>query len=172
MPEKWYAIASHPNKEDVLWQHLQSRNVEVFYPRIRVNAVNPRSRKIRPYFPGYLFVRTDVEETGLSTFQYMPHAKGLICFGGEPSVVPETLIQAIRQRVGEIAQAGGEIFDGLKEGDPVLIESGPLAGYEAIFDLRLPGSERVRVLLKMLSDRQIPVELSVGQIRKKRSTKK
>jgi transcriptional antiterminator RfaH len=172
MPAHWYAIASHPNKEDVLWRHLQSKGVEVFYPRMRVQVVNPRARRIRAYFPGYMFIHADLDDTGHSFFQYMPHAKGLISFGGEPSVVPDALIHAIHQRVGEIAQAGGELFDGLKEGDSVVIQSGPLAGYEAIFDLRLPGSERVRVLLKMLSDRQVPVELHAGQIQRKRPPKK
>jgi hypothetical protein len=34
--------------------------------------------------------------------------------------------------------------------------------------VRLPGSERVRVLIQMLSDRHVPVELRAGQIRKKK----
>jgi len=71
--------------------------------------------------------------------------------------------------VDEIAVAGGELFDGLKPGDEVNISSGPFAGYEALFDARLPGSERVRVLIKMLSDqRRIPVELKSGQVERKK----
>lgn len=163
----WYAIHSHPNKEDLLWEQILNHGFETFYPRIRTHPVNPRSRKIRPYFPGYLFVHADLTATGLSVFQWMPYATGLVSFGGEPSIVPDHLIHGIRQRIGEIADAGGELFDSLKTGDAVLIRSGPFAGYEAIFDLRLPGSERVRVLLKMLSDRKIPLELDAGQIEKK-----
>jgi hypothetical protein len=49
----------------------------------------------------------------------------------------------------------------------VVVQDGPFEGYEAIFDVRLPGSERVRILLKMLSDRHLPIELRAGQIRKK-----
>lgn len=168
MPLHWYAFHSQPHKEDLLWQQLLSRDLEGFFPRIRVQTVNPRARKVRPYFPGYLFVHADLEITGLSTFQWMPYGTGLVVFGGEPSIVPDVLIHAIRQRIGEIATAGGELFDGLKPGDPVIIHSGPFAGYEAIFDIRLPGTERVRVLLKMLSTRQLPVELDAGQLKKKK----
>lgn len=166
MPNYWYALHSHPHKEDALYHQAQNQGIDVFYPCIKVTPVNPRSRKIRPYFPGYLFVRADLEGTGLSLFQWMPNSSGLVSFGGEPAVVPEALIQAIQHRLAEIKTAGGELFDGLKPGDPVLIHDGPFAGYEAIFDMRLAGSERVRVLLKMLSDRTVPLELRAGQIQR------
>jgi transcription antitermination factor NusG len=169
MARLWYTLHSHPHKEDLLWQQVLAHGIEAFYPRIKVAVVNPRSRKIRPYFPGYMFVNTDINEVGLSIFQWMPYATGLVSFGGEPAAVPENLIQAIQQRVGEIADAGGEIFDSLKSGDRVTIDSGPFAGYEAIFDMRIAGTERVRILLKMLNDRNVPVELRAGQIRKKKS---
>ena len=170
MAQHWYALRSKPRKEEVLWRQLRAQEYEVFFPRIRVQPVNPRSKKLKAYFPGYMFVQVDLEEVGLSTFQWMPHAIGIVNFDGEPASVPENLIHAIRKRVEAIAAAGGELFEGLKPGDPVKISDGPLAGYEALFDTRLPGSERVRVLIKMLSDRRVPVELRAGQVeRKKRS---
>lgn len=166
MPAYWYALNSHPHKEEALRRQAQSQGVAVFYPCVRVNPVNPRARKVRPYFPGYLFVHVDLEATGSNLFQWMPHARGLVSFGGEPAVVPDALIQAIQRRVKEITAAGGEVFDGLQPGDVVIIDGGPFSGYEALFDLRLEGTERVRVLLKMLNDRKVPVELHAGQIRK------
>jgi transcription antitermination factor NusG len=105
---------------------------------------------------------------GLSTLKYVPGASGVISFGGEPAFVPDGLIHAIRQRVEEINAAGGELFDVLEPGETVLVHSGPFAGYEAIFDARLPGKERVRVLLKMLRERKMPIELPAGYIRPKK----
>jgi transcription antitermination factor NusG len=168
MSESWYALRSKPRKEEVLWKQLLAREIEVFYPRVRVHPVNPRSRKLRPYFPGYMFVNVDLEAEGLSKFNWMPFAIGLVSFDGAPATVPENLIHEIRKRVDEIAAAGGEFYDGLKSGEPVRISSGPFAGYEAIFDMRLPGSERVRVLIQMLTDRNVPVELKAGQVERKK----
>ncbi|MFL7894371.1 MAG: transcription termination/antitermination protein NusG [Anaerolineales bacterium] len=168
MSESWYALRSKPRKEEVLWKQLLAREIEVFYPRVRVHPVNPRSRKLRPYFPGYMFVHADLEEMGQSQFNWMPFAIGLVSFDGVPASVPENLIYEIRKRVDEIAAAGGEFYDGLKSGEPVRISSGPFAGYEAIFDMRLPGSERVRVLIQMLTDRNVPVELKAGQVERKK----
>ena len=168
MAESWYALRSKPRKEEVLWRQLLAREIEVYFPRIRVHPVNPRSRKLRPYFPGYMFVQVDIEAVGASKFNWMPFAIGLVSFDGEPAVVPEGLINEVRKRVDEIAAAGGEFYDGLQPGDPVRISSGPFAGYEAIFDMRLPGSERVRVLIQMLTDRNMPVELKAGQVQRKK----
>lgn len=170
MSEYWYTLHSHPHKEEILLHQVESRGFEVFYPRIRVHPVNPRSSKIKPYFPGYIFVHTDLDEAGLSVFQWMPYSTGLVTFGGEAALVPDNLIQAIRRRVSEIAEAGGQLFDGLKKGDPVDIQSGPFTGYQAIFDIGIPGSERVRVLLKMLSQRQVMVEMQASQIQKRQNT--
>lgn len=97
---------------------------------------------------------------------------GLVCFGDEPAIVPDNLIVAIKKRVDEIAAAGGELFAALHRGDTVLINDGPFAGYEAIFDARISGSERVRVLLQLLSNqRQMPVELDAAQIKPKKPSK-
>jgi transcriptional antiterminator RfaH len=164
----WYALRSKPRQEDAVWRQVLSQGFEVYYPRLRVHPVNPRSRKIKPYFPGYLFVNADLEDVGLSVFQWMPHTIGLISFGGEPAVVPDHLVQAIRKRVEEINSAGGELFDGLKQGDLVWIKEGPFQGFEAIFDARLPGSERVRVLIEFLgSSRKVPLNLVNAQIERK-----
>ena len=173
MSTHWYALRSKPRKEEVLWRQLKSQGYNVFYPRLRVNPVNPRASKVKPYFPSYMFIQVDIGEVGISTFQWMPHALGLVSFDGEPASVPENLIHAIAKKVEAIAEAGGEFFAGLKPGDHVRIADGPFAGYEAIFDARLPGSERVRVLIQMLNDqRRLPIELHAGQVEKKKESKK
>lgn len=168
MNESWYALRSKPRKEEIVYRQAVALGVEVYYPRLRVKPVNPRSRPYKPYFPGYLFVKADLEVVGLSTFQWMPHTLGLVCFGGEPASVPAALIQAIRQRV-EALNLGKVSQDDLRSGDWVWIRSGPFRGYEAIFDARLPGSERVRVLLQFLGDqRQVPLILHADQVEKGR----
>jgi len=165
----WYALRSKPRKEEVVYRQMLNQNIEVYYPRIRVHPVNPRAKKVQPYFPGYLFVHVDIDVLGLSYFQWMPHTLGLVCFGDESAIVPDHLIAELKKRVKEITEAGGEFFDGLKSGETVYIRQGPFAGYEAIFDTRISGSERVRVLLKLLSDqRQIPMELDVALLARKK----
>jgi transcriptional antiterminator RfaH len=126
--------------------------------------VNPRARKTQPYFPGYLFVRADLNETGQSVFEYMPYAAGLVAFGGEPAHVPESLIHGLQRRVAELAERGVGLPGGPKKNDRVWIQAGPFAGHEAIFDTRLQGGERVRLLLQMLSGQRVPIELDAAHV--------
>jgi transcription antitermination factor NusG len=169
---QWFVLRSKPNKELALWRELSARGLESFYPQLHVRPVNPRSRKIRPYFPGYLFLHTDIEQVGTSAFQWIPFSSGLVSFDGLPAMVPDNLIQAIRRHVDEINAAGGEQFAGLKRGETVVIQGGPFDGYEAIFDTRLAGTERVRVLLKLLRARQMNVELPAAQIQRLRQKRR
>ena len=167
MTLRWYALRSKPNREEALWGEATARGFQVYYPRIRVQPVNPRARKIKPYFPGYMFVQAHIEAVGFSTFAWMPYSNGLVFCGSEPSPVPDVLINAIRRHLDDVNAAGGELFDGLKPGDIVEIQAGPFSGYEAIFDSRLPGNQRVRVLLELLSKGSLPLELPSGQIQRK-----
>lgn len=166
MAPLWYAMRSKPNKEDFLARQFESHEIKVFYPRLRVSPVNPRARKTRPYFPGYLFVQVDLELTGASTLQWMAGAANLVSFGGEPAPVPEALISALQKRVEEINASNKTGVDNLKRGESVVIQAGPFAGYEAIFDARISGQERVRVLLNFLQKRQVAVELGEQQVKR------
>ncbi len=169
MTLQWYTLRSKPNKEEALSREACARGFEIFFPQIRVQPINPRARKIRPYFPGYMFVRTDLQTVGFSALAWMPYSYGLVSFGAEPPPVPEGLLNAVQRRIEQINAAGGELLNGLKHGETVVIEAGPFAGYEAIFDARLPGSERVRVLLKLLSRQEVPLVLPAGQIQRAKS---
>lgn len=164
---RWLVMRSKPNREDALHQELKARKIEVFYPKIRVQPVNPRSRTYKAFFPGYLFVHVDPDQTGFSDLNWVPFSQGLVSFGDDVSEVPEHLVQKIQKQVLAINSAGGEQLLGLRHGDRVDITSGPFAGHEAIFDLTLPGQERVRVLLEFLSHQHVPVVVPAGLVSKK-----
>ena len=160
----WYALQSKFQQENLLWEQLCIRNIDAYYPRIFVHPVNPRAKKIRPYFPGYMFVNVDLDQVGGSAFQWMPGVARMVSFGSEFAPIPDHLMQAIRERVDTINASDSEAFENFKPGDVVVLRSGVFAGYEAIFDSRLPGHDRVRVLLQLLENQQYRMIVPVGQI--------
>jgi transcriptional antiterminator RfaH len=99
----------------------------------------------------------------------MPHAVGLVAFGGEPARVPDELVGSIRARLAARASAASHSFDHLQRGDEVFIHAGPFSGYEAVFDTSLSDGERVRVLLQILGSRAVSVELSRAHIERARA---
>jgi hypothetical protein len=117
----WYVLRSKPNKEDFFWSQLLAHQIEVYYPCIRAKVVNPRARKLKPYFPGYLFVHVDPKEVTTSFLNWLPGSRGLVAFDSQPASVPDALIAAIRHRVDQINSAGGEQLPGLPVRKPFLI---------------------------------------------------
>ena len=166
MNENWYALRIKPHKERAVNQRLQHWDIQTYLPMVHVKPKNPRAAKEKPYFPGYLFVYADLENVGANTMNWMPGAIGLVSFGGVPATVPGNLIHELQQRLSQIEAEGGLIFAELESGDRVRIVEGPFAGYEAIFDMRLPGKDRIQILLSFLSQHPQPVEIDVESIKK------
>ncbi len=160
--------------------HLRQHQVENYLPLIHVNPVNPRAARVRALFPCYIFVKFDPLATGLGVLQWTPGVRRLLEFGGQLAVIPENAVNEIKRRVAEISASGGLALDGLKHGETVRIVSGPFEGYEAIFDARLAGTERVRVLLEWIQRNQrrqgvpqvVPVELNASSIVKVKPKRK
>ena len=160
----WYVMRSKPRKEALLRERLRFQSIEVYLPSIRVSPVNPRARKEQPFFPGYLFIRLDLEKISISELGRVPGSIGLVCYGGEPAYVGDSLIREIQKQVEEITDLTDNYIDRFRPGDWVVINDGPFATYKAMFDCRLSGSDRVRVLLELLKDQKMRLELSGRQL--------
>ncbi len=172
--QHWYVLHTKPHKERQVLYNLRQRSVETYLPLLHVQPVNPRAARERAFFPCYVFARFDMDADDWTALQWTPGLRRILEIGGQPATIPDRTIGELKQRVAAIWAAGGLLFDGLKRGDSVRIVSGPFAGYEAVFDTRLAGTERVRVLLEWLQrhqhhrepSRMIPVEINAGSIEK------
>jgi transcriptional antiterminator RfaH len=162
--KQWYAFQSKARKEQLLCEQLHMLQIDSFFPSIRVQTVNPRARKIKPYFPGYVFGRVNLEQVGRSILDWIPGAIGIVKFGGEPAAVSDQLIDALQRHLQKLNVSQSEVSMKFQPGEVIAIQGGPFAGYEAIFDTRLPGRDRVEVLLKILQGSQIRVELPIEQV--------
>jgi len=164
MTPNWYVLRSKPNREEFLEGQLFARGIETYYPRLKAHPVNPRARKFKPYFPGYIFVRVDLEKTLASNLERIPGTANLVTFGGETPVIPGYLMDAIRFKVDKVNATGDLSELVIKPGATVRIERGPFEGYEGIVDVRIPGKERVRILLNFLQNRKLAVELPANYV--------
>jgi transcription elongation factor/antiterminator RfaH len=160
----WYVMHSKPRKEALLRERLRIQRIEVYLPSIRVKPVNPRARKEQPFFPGYLFIHVDLEQVSVSELRRIPGATGIICIGGEPATVGDSLIRTIQKQIEDITESNNQCVDRFKSGDWVAINDGPFVNHKAMFDCRLSGQDRVRVLLELLQGKKMRLELSAKQL--------
>jgi len=167
----WILLQAKLRKEDFLYCQIRARGIECFYPKIKVITINPRARKTRPYFPGYLFVNIDPESASAAELRWLPGAGGWVRFGETLASVPDSLVEGIRRHVDALNDGGGvSAVKRMAPGQEIEIMEGPFKGYEAVFDAHLSGSGRVRVLLKLLRSQRIPVEMPARLLRIKKQS--
>ena len=144
---RWYVLFTEPHKEHLVQGLLCQRGLETYLPLSRAARRRRGRRAYLPFFPRYLFVCADLAVVGRSALQWLPGVTHLVCFGGEPAVVPDAAIALLRERLEAVRE---DSLGGLKPGDRVRFRSGPLMGLEAVFQKGLSPSGRVRVLLDFL----------------------
>ena len=167
--KKWYAVQTKPHSEFLAANVLSSvPEVQAYLPTLRVEPVNPRARRIRPFFPGYLFTCIDLDQVGLSTVQWSAGVTRLVGYGETPISIPDHVIAEIRRRVDETQLQDPLGLGQFQQGDRVRITAGPFEGFEGMFDARLGGQTRSRILLEFVG-RLTAAEVDIRTLEKVRS---
>ncbi len=162
----WYALQSKPHHERHLSDYLSSEDIHVFAPVLHVKPVNPRAARVRPYFPGYLFIQLNLGTVDVDRLRWAPGSIGLVQFDGQPAIVPENVIVQLQHFLSQLASQpslSAEAEKPLQPGDSVMIVGGAFAGYVGLFNRYLTGSERVHILLELLG-RSVRAEINVKDI--------
>jgi transcriptional antiterminator RfaH len=165
MAKKWYALRVKPHKETAVKERLEAQGTELYLPMLSVKPKNPRAAKQKPYFPGYMFIKADLDHLGQHAFSWLPGTLGLVSFGDEPAEVPAGFIVELQQTLPQTAALRQSLLD-FKKGEKVQIIGGPFAGYAAIFDTQLSGSDRVQLLIAFLSQHPHPIRIGSELIEK------
>jgi len=139
MNKFWYVLQSKPNKEEFLTGQLEARNIDYFFPMIRVKPVNPRSHKYKPYFNGYVFFHSDLSDKEFVNYERIPGVQKIVHIGGEIAYVPDNMVQAIKNKLDVINNRKADQTDKWQSGEIINVQSGPFEGYEAIFDKNITG---------------------------------
>jgi transcriptional antiterminator RfaH len=155
---RWYTIQTKPRKETVVEKRLLDLNVEVFLPWLRCRRrIGSRYHwTLAPLFPSYLFCRLDLILSGKAA-RYSPGVRDFVKFGNRIAEVGEEVIEALLDRCPDGVAEVKPLSYGA--GEPVKIREGPFAGFQAIFEREMTGSERVAILLELLG-RQTRLVLS------------
>lgn len=161
--QQWYVMHTKPYKEQFLFDQLKHNQIESYLPVLK--KTNPFGSSFgRAFFPGYLFVRTDISICGISRMLWIPGAKGIVCFGGEPACISDAFIQHLRTHMDQLNTGERTRYLRYREGDSVTIAAGPFEGFQAVFNQYLPDRDRVRLLLKTIAEINVHVEIPAGQL--------
>lgn len=145
--EHWHLVHTKPSQERQVAVQLHQRGFDVYLPLIWASPVNPRVPRERSYFPGYLFVKSDLQSSRMQVIRWTPGVKGLVEFGDEPVTLSDAFIAELQQRLVGVRAVGGMDTDGTRTVDFLPVDQGPFQGFEGIFNARLLGADRARILL-------------------------
>lgn len=163
---RWRAVFCKPRAEQRARMHLINQGFEVFLPQVRSRR-RRRGRdrlQIEPMFPRYLFVALADLRQDWGPIRSTRGVVGLVRFGAEVPVVPDSLIELLKTR--QDAEGAIELarVHRLKSDDPVEITAGPFAGYRGIFEAET-GKARAMILLELLNG-QRRVEIATADLRR------
>ena len=149
LADAWYVLHTKSRFENVVHEGLQKKNLEVFLPKIKVQSKR-RDRRLMikvPLFPGYLFVRTELDPRRHLEIVKTVGAVRLIGTKDGPVPVPDDTVASLEIMVStELPVATGSR---LQRGDRVMVVSGPFAGVAGTF-VRYRGKGRVVVNIEAL----------------------
>jgi transcriptional antiterminator NusG len=134
---KWFALYVKSRSDFVTERELNSKGIDTFLPKVK----RPRQWKDRrklvefPLFPGYLFFQV---AAGHEWFLTVLKTKGAVTIlsrkPGFPTSVPNKEIESLKAVVAN--EQVIDIYPHLKEGMPVRVRRGLLAGAEGVLQSR------------------------------------
>jgi transcription elongation factor/antiterminator RfaH len=145
----WYALHTKSRFENVVNDGLAKKTLDVFLPKITVKSRRrDRHKMIRvPLFPGYVFVRTDLNPYEHIEILKTTGAVRLIGSARGPVPIADATMDSLKIMVS----TEGEVITGtrFKKGDRVMVVSGPFAGVTGVFS-SYRGDDRVIVNIEAL----------------------
>ena len=159
----WYVLYTRSRAEEKVQKELSLRNYHVYLPLTRKLKVwRNRQKKLISHilFPNYIFIKTTCCK--LNSIIQLPDIVSFINCSGEPSVVPDKEIDAIRNMIDYNIDISIEpVF---KTGERVKIVDGPLSGYEGIL-VEQKGKNRFGIHLEVLN-KTILADICLAELEK------
>ena len=163
----WFAVVTKPRQERIALENLQRQGFECFLPMAE-NPYQRRSKKqqkrIEPLFPRYLFLNAIADTQNLAPVRSTMGVISMVRFGTELAVIPEQIINAIKQRITpETGLIKIEAIE-IEAGDKVKIFDGPLTGLNGIVQEK--DSNNRALLLMNLMGRPTKVQVDAISLQK------
>jgi len=145
----WYVLHTRSRFESVVNDGLLKKSLQVFLPKILIKSKRrDREKMIRvPLFPGYLFVKTDLNPSEHIEIVKTIGAVRLIGNRDRPVPVADETIESLQIMIStDLPISTGSR---LKKDDLVIVIHGPFAGVTGTF-IRYRGRDRVIVHVEAL----------------------
>ncbi len=159
----WFLAQLKPNSFRIAERNLVRQGFQTFLP---LHEETRRARgtfttRLRPLFPGYLFVAFDIGKDGWRKVNSTYGITRIVSLGKDPTPVPSDLVRDLMQR----CDRDGQLLpvETFKPGDEVRVINGPFANFIATVE-SIDADRRVWVLMEIMGGPN-RVSVSAQQVR-------
>jgi len=159
----WYATYTRSKHEQKVNGRLERKKIETFLPLIeRWSRRKDRRKRIHlPLFPGYLFVRAEMDAYTHLEILKTDSVVRILCQGDKPAPIPDEQIHAIQVLIKNgIAVTP---YPYLREGMRVRVVNGPLSGVEGILVKTKPDKQRLLLSVDLIQE-SVSVEIDESDV--------
>jgi transcriptional antiterminator RfaH len=144
----WYVVRTTPLGEYLSAEALERDGFEVFLPRFKAPVPRP-SHDDAPLFPGYLFIRCNVEVDGWPFFRTGHRVSGWIRSGNEVPIVPDQIMDVLMRDLDSLADDEG-FWRRYIPGEEVNVVSPSVQGAAVVLEESRSPESRVKVVLEFM----------------------
>jgi len=157
--KKWFIVQIRPNSYDLALRNLERQGLETFFPKMKatIKKENKFIYKDLPVFPGYAFIRFDLQNFNWTKINSTYGVSKILSFNNKPSEVPFDLIVALKNRFD--CNIHPITSENLKKGDIIKFNYGPLV--DTVVNIEsVNANDRIFILLKFIGGyRKLEVNL-------------
>lgn len=175
MAMHWYVVHTYSGYEQKARKALEERIrqhavehlfEEVLVPQENVVEVKKGVKKTtkRQFFPGYLLVRMELNETTWHIVKGTPKVTGFVGGSMKPPIVPDEEVARITSQIQEGTLKPKPKVE-FEKGENVRVTSGPFSTFTGIVDEVHEAKGKLRVLVSIFG-RSTPIELDFTQVEK------
>ena len=174
IPKKWYVVHTYSGFEDNVKLALEERITssgfkkyfgDIIVPKediIEKTAKGGKKKVKRKFFPGYIFVKMNVNTDSWHLLKATPKVTGFVGDQLNPMPVDESEMEKIVAQITEgIKRPKAKIE--FSKGDSVKITEGPFSGFNGVINEIKPDKSKLEVLVSIFG-RATPVELDFTQV--------
>jgi len=173
--KNWYVVHTQTGLEDrvrtVLMSGANAHGLaeaitKVVIPTEQISEVRSGKKRVseRRYFPGYILVEMDLNDSTYSFVKAIPGVTGFLGAGKKPIPLPPGEVDNIVKRTEEtkIKPSPKTIFS---KGEQIRVKEGPFLNFNGIIDDIHPEKGKLKVSISIFG-RSTPVELEYWQVEK------
>lgn len=160
----WVAASTHAHQESVAIANLERQGFDAYCPMIRRRVRHARRLRdvMRPLFPGYVFIRLDLDRDQWRPIMSTIGVRQLIRFGDRLGALPATFVESLLAREQDGAIRLPRAQETYATGEKVRLREGPFEGVVATV---LAGSDCDRLLVLMdLLKRSVRVRVPIEDV--------